>query len=282
MSQVFQTLLNLSIFNADIINTYNLNVSGTLSITSLTSSMPVKTDASDNLVSGQIILTSDVTGVLPIINGGTNSGTALTNGKIMVSSGGAIVEGTSSTSPSFSGTATVGQLIDSGLNTSQPVKTDTNKQLVSALINLNSDTTGAPLNIANGGTNSSSALTNTKLMVSSGGKIVEGTSSTDPIFSGIVQANTVSTNNLTLTAAGLLNKLIGTDNFGHVEALTLSSTNSNGTNNSLAFDGIAATLKLTSAMTQNLDTTGSPTFANLIDSGLAAAAGLVSQSAGKQ
>lgn len=41
-------------------------------------------------------LTSEVTGVLPIANGGTNSSTALTNGKVMVSSAGAIVEGNAS------------------------------------------------------------------------------------------------------------------------------------------------------------------------------------------
>lgn len=41
------------------------------------------------------------TGILPIERGGTNSGTALTNGKIMVSSGGSIIEGTSSSTPTF-------------------------------------------------------------------------------------------------------------------------------------------------------------------------------------
>lgn len=42
-----------------------------------------------------INLTTDVTGVLPIANGGTNSSTALNNGRVMVSSGGGIVEGAS-------------------------------------------------------------------------------------------------------------------------------------------------------------------------------------------
>lgn len=53
------------------------------------------------------------TGILPIARGGTNSGTALTNGKLMVSSGGTIVEGTSSSTPSFTSetlTATTNQL----------------------------------------------------------------------------------------------------------------------------------------------------------------------------
>lgn len=46
-------------------------------------------------------LTSDVTGILPIANGGTNSSTALGNGKMMASSGGAIVESTINTSDVF-------------------------------------------------------------------------------------------------------------------------------------------------------------------------------------
>lgn len=40
----------------------------------------------------QVSLTSDVTGVLPVANGGTNSSTALNNNRVMISSGGAIVE----------------------------------------------------------------------------------------------------------------------------------------------------------------------------------------------
>lgn len=41
---------------------------------------------------GAVSLTADVAGTLPIANGGTNSATALNNNRIMVSSGGAIVE----------------------------------------------------------------------------------------------------------------------------------------------------------------------------------------------
>jgi len=46
---------------------------------------------------GKIGLTTHVSGVLPIANGGTNSSAALTNGKVMVSSAGAIVESTALT-----------------------------------------------------------------------------------------------------------------------------------------------------------------------------------------
>jgi len=42
---------------------------------------------------GKVGLTTHVSGILPIANGGTNSSTALNNNQIMISSGGAIVEG---------------------------------------------------------------------------------------------------------------------------------------------------------------------------------------------
>lgn len=60
------------------------------------------------------------TGVLPIARGGTNSGAALVNNRIMVSSGGAIVEGTSSSTPTFTSetlTATTNQLTLGTTNT---------------------------------------------------------------------------------------------------------------------------------------------------------------------
>ena len=58
--------------------------SGNVNIAGLTTNEPVFTDANDNLAS---------VATVPIANGGTNSSTALTNGKVMISSSGAIVEG---------------------------------------------------------------------------------------------------------------------------------------------------------------------------------------------
>jgi hypothetical protein len=46
---------------------------------------------------GKVGLTTHVTGILPIANGGTNSGTALSGSTIMVSNGTAIVQGTAGT-----------------------------------------------------------------------------------------------------------------------------------------------------------------------------------------
>jgi len=70
-----------------------LHVTGSARITSLNTARPVFSDINGNLANGDINLASSyMTGVLPIIRGGTNSGTALNNNRIMVSSGGAIVE----------------------------------------------------------------------------------------------------------------------------------------------------------------------------------------------
>ncbi|MDG0815785.1 hypothetical protein [Bdellovibrio svalbardensis] len=52
----------------------------------------VKRTGAGAYTAGAASLTADVSGVLPVANGGTNSSTALTNNKVMVSSGGAIVE----------------------------------------------------------------------------------------------------------------------------------------------------------------------------------------------
>ena len=161
----------------------NANFSG------LSISMPVKTNTSKQLVSSAISLVSDITGTLNVINGGTSSSTALTNGCLMVSSGGAIVEGTSSSSPTFTGVNL------SGLTASRPVKTDSSKNLTSGSIVLTTDISGI-LPVANGGTNSSSTLTNGKIMVSSGGAVVEGTSSSTPTFTS--ETLTATTNQLVL------------------------------------------------------------------------------------
>lgn len=61
-------------------------------ITASTSSGFVKVTAGTPSFQASISLTADVSGVLPIANGGTNSSTALNNNRIMVSSAGAIVE----------------------------------------------------------------------------------------------------------------------------------------------------------------------------------------------
>jgi hypothetical protein len=83
--------------------TGNLQVSTATFPTSagaLTANRNVRTDGSGQLTTGAIALdggVNEVTGILPVANGGTNSSTALNNDRIMVSSGGAIVEATALT-----------------------------------------------------------------------------------------------------------------------------------------------------------------------------------------
>jgi hypothetical protein len=68
----------------------NVLTSGTVTFLGLGTG-PVKSTA--GLLSvGNINLTSEITGVLPIANGGTNSSTALNNNRIMISSAGSIIE----------------------------------------------------------------------------------------------------------------------------------------------------------------------------------------------
>ena len=67
--------------------------SGTVNLSSLSASLPLQLDSSNNVISSAIDLTSgQVSGVLPISSGGTNSNSALSNNRVMQSFGGAIVE----------------------------------------------------------------------------------------------------------------------------------------------------------------------------------------------
>ena len=65
-----------------------LDVNGSARIRGLTTAGFVKTDASGNLSSTQYtVLTTDVSGVLPIANGGTNNSTNLANGQLWIGNG---------------------------------------------------------------------------------------------------------------------------------------------------------------------------------------------------
>ena len=105
-----------------------------------------------------VSLTADVTGVLPIANGGTNSSTALSGNSIAISNGTAIVQGAKGT------TTTVLHGNAAGSPTYSAVS-------------LTADVTGV-LPIANGGTNSSTALSGDSIAVSNGTAIVQGAKGT--------------------------------------------------------------------------------------------------------
>jgi hypothetical protein len=202
----------------------NINVNGNislaktaianLSLPSLSASQILLTDPNSNVTTGQVNLSSQVSNVLPIINGGTGLST-LTNNRIMVSSGntittsgtlndGSILIGNSLGAPSVGtisavanqttvtnghGTIAVGTVQNIGttsgptfanitlssLTANSPVFTNASKQLVSGSVNLASQTSGI-LGINQGGTNSNISLTNNKVMISQNNKIVEAPS----------------------------------------------------------------------------------------------------------
>lgn len=85
---------------------------------------------------GNVSLTSEVTGTLPVANGGTNSATTLNNNRIMISSGGSIVEQTA-------------------LTVSAPMRTDASGLPTTGNLNLATEVTGT-LAISNGGTGQTS------------------------------------------------------------------------------------------------------------------------------
>lgn len=74
------------------------NGTGQVNFPDLTVSTPAYIDADGDLVAQDLSLTADVSGVLPVANGGTNSSAALNNNRVMVASGGAIVEHSALTS----------------------------------------------------------------------------------------------------------------------------------------------------------------------------------------
>lgn len=63
-------------------------LSGNLALSSLTASLPLKLNASKNIISQLINLTTDVSGILPIANGGSGSSSLTPFGVVSVNSGG--------------------------------------------------------------------------------------------------------------------------------------------------------------------------------------------------
>lgn len=111
-----------------------------------------------DLTSNILIPVSSFSGTLPIANGGTNSSTALSGSSIMVSDGSKIVQGAAGT------TTTVLHGNAAGAPTYSAVS------LTADVSNI--------LPVANGGTNSSTALSGSSIMISDGSKIVQGPAGT--------------------------------------------------------------------------------------------------------
>lgn len=124
------------------------------------------------IANATIDLTTKVTGVLPIANGGTNSATVLSNNRVMQSLGGSIVEAAAITAaralisdvngiPTHSVTTAAELAFVNGVTSN--IQTQLNAK----------EPTITVLPIAKGGTNSSAALNNNRIIISSGGAIVE-------------------------------------------------------------------------------------------------------------
>ncbi len=156
---------------------------------------------------------TNITGILPVANGGTNTGNTLLNNRVIVSSGGTVGEflpGTSGqiltsagsgSSPTWSTNAPAASnitgtlaIFHGGTNSSNTLLNNrfivssggtigehtpvTANSLVGTDANGLPKTIAIPLSIANGGTNSSNVLLNNRVVVSSGGTIGEFTPGT--------------------------------------------------------------------------------------------------------
>jgi len=149
--------------------TVALHVTGQARITSLNAAQVVRSDVNGNLINGTIDLSSgDVINILPIARGGTNSGTALNNNRIMVSSGGAIVEaaaltngqlligstGAAPVAANITQTGTLGVVITNGagsisLDTVQDIRTTASPSFVN--VTLSGKTSGSVIFAGTGG-----------------------------------------------------------------------------------------------------------------------------------
>jgi hypothetical protein len=135
---------------------------------------------------GKIALTTHVSGVLPIANGGTNSSTALAGSSIMISDGSKIVQGAAGTTTTLlhgnvAGAPSYGQVA------------------------LAIEVSGV-LPVANGGTNSSAALSGSSIVISDGSKLIQGPagSTTTVLHGNAGGAPTYAAVALTTDVAGIL------------------------------------------------------------------------------
>lgn len=149
-------------------------LNGQLLIGSLTGPTPgyITAGSGISVTNGSGTITVSLQSPLPIANGGTNSIASLNNNRVMISSGGAIVE---------AGAMGNGFLLIGSSGNVPSIAQLTAGSGISIANSSGSITIGlsAPVSIANGGTNSTATLSNNRLMISSSGSIIEATGLTN-------------------------------------------------------------------------------------------------------
>ena len=181
-------------------------------------------DVTGNLTSSAVSLTADVSGILPVANGGTNSNSALANNRVMVSSGGAIVEAAAITGNRALASNASGIPVASAT-------TDTELGFVSGV-------TSSIQTQLNG--KQSTALTTNHILVGSAGV------ATDVAMSGdatIVSSGALTIANLAVTNAKIANATIDltTKVTGILPLANGGTNNSSWTANSIPFVNSAGT-----------------------------------------
>lgn len=162
-----------------------------------------------------ISLTASVTGVLPVANGGTNSSTALNNNRIMISSGGAIVE-------------------NGALAASAPMRTTAGGLPTTGSTSLTTEVTGV-LPLANGGTNNNLTASNGAIAYSDASKIALSNVGTGGQLLSSGGAGAPSWFTSELNSSGIRNLGIATS-VGS-SALTISLKQSDGSTDPASGDG---------------------------------------------
>lgn len=245
-------LTDVKVHNLTVLDTL---VAGTISVGGFSPNSAVLTDGSGDLITGLLSLLTQTTDTLTVARGGTGSATALSNGLLMQSLGGKIVESSIMPSqvallPVDLGTQVTGllKISNGGTNSNTPLangfimqssggKIVESSVLISSIpvlpITLETQTTGL-LGIDQGGTNSSTALTNNRLIWSAGGSIVEAKALTNgQMFIG-------STGSAPVPAiiAGTANQISVVTGAG---SLQLSTPQDIGTGSSVTFAGLTLT-----------------------------------------
>ncbi|MBK8808400.1 MAG: hypothetical protein IPO21_17935 [Bacteroidales bacterium] len=198
---------------------------------------------------GKISLTSHISGILPIANGGTNSNTALNNNRIMISSGGSIVENTALTN---------GQLLvgSTGAAPAAATLTGTANQ-VTITNGAGTITLATPQDIA---TTSSPTFTGLNLSGLTASNVIFTDGSKNLSSSGTIAVNQGGTGQSTYTNGQLL--------IGNTTGNTLTKATLTGTANQVTVTNGNGSITL--ATPQDIATSSSPTFTGLNLSGLAA------------